>query len=90
MYVVLEGLGAMLKINPSNDSTIDSVAVGTGSRHVSVSADGSRISRFAIRYAAAAWRKHRKPADIGRRCAEIAVVDGPSMTLQTVNRAPPQ
>jgi YVTN family beta-propeller protein len=82
MYVVLEGLGRLLKIDPSNDTTIDSVAVGTGSRHVSVSADGSHVyvSRFVTPpLPGESTASPQTSAGVG---AQIALVDGPSMTLQ--------
>jgi YVTN family beta-propeller protein len=51
VYVVLEALGRLLKLDPADGSTQSSVSVGPNPRHVSVSADGSRafVSRFITR-----------------------------------------
>jgi len=47
-YVALEGSGQLLKLNPSTGAQIASLNVGQHARHVSVSADGTRVyvSRF--------------------------------------------
>ncbi|MES2595270.1 MAG: Ig-like domain-containing protein [Verrucomicrobiota bacterium] len=47
-FVALEGSGMLLKLNPSTGAQISSVSVGQHARHVSVSADGTRVyvSRF--------------------------------------------
>ena len=47
-FVVLEGAGALVKINPANGAVLASIAVGANPRHVSVAADGQTIyvSRF--------------------------------------------
>jgi YVTN family beta-propeller protein len=51
VYVVLEGLGRLLKIDTGNDTTIDSLEVGPNPRGISVSGDGDVIyvSRFITR-----------------------------------------
>ena len=48
VFVVLEGLGRLLKIDPSDDSTIASLDIGRNARHVSVNSDASLayVSRF--------------------------------------------
>ena len=47
-YVALEGTGTLLALHTATFATVGSVAVGPNPRHVSVSADGSKIlvSRF--------------------------------------------
>jgi YVTN family beta-propeller protein len=47
-FVVLEGTGRLLRLNPSTGSTQATINVGPNPRHVSVSSDGSRVyvSRF--------------------------------------------
>ena len=84
MYVVLEGIGRLLKIDAGDDTTLDSLGVGPNPRHVSVTGDGGRRLRVAIHYAASAWRKHENRADICGVGAEIVVVNGPAMSLQEV------
>jgi DNA-binding beta-propeller fold protein YncE/cytochrome c peroxidase len=51
VYVVLEALGRLVKIDAGNDTIVGSLDLGPHPRHVSVSADGSRIyvSRFITR-----------------------------------------
>jgi YVTN family beta-propeller protein len=48
VYVVLEGLGRLLKIDTGSGATVGAVDVGPNPRHVSVTGDGSRafVSRF--------------------------------------------
>jgi len=47
-FVVLEGTGKLLKLNPNTGAIISTQDVGQHARHVSISADGTRIyvSRF--------------------------------------------
>lgn len=47
-YVALENLGQVLQLNPSTGATIGTMNAGNSSRHLSVSADGSKlfVSRF--------------------------------------------
>jgi YVTN family beta-propeller protein len=51
VYVVLESLGSLLKLDPASGATLGSVDVGPNPRHVSVSGDGTRayVSRFISR-----------------------------------------
>ncbi len=47
-YVALEASGKILKLNPTNGATIASLEVGPAVRHLSVTADGTKI--FATRF----------------------------------------
>jgi mono/diheme cytochrome c family protein len=51
VYVVLEALGRLLRLDPSSGAVLAGVDVGPNPRHVALSADGSRafVSRFITR-----------------------------------------
>ena len=82
MFVVLEAAGRLLKIDPDNDTTIDSLAVGTNPRHVSVTGDGNRsyVSRFITPpLPGESTGNVQTPTGVG---AEIAVINAAAMSLQ--------
>ena len=82
MYVALEGLGRLLEIDASNDTTIASLDVGPNPRQLSVTGDGSRVyvSRFITPpLSGESTANVQTPASVG---AEVVVVNGPNMTLQ--------
>jgi YVTN family beta-propeller protein len=82
MYVALEATGRLLKIDPSNDTTTASLNVGPNPRHLSVTGDGSLVyvSRFITPpLPGESTSAVQTPAAVG---AEIAVISGPTMTLQ--------
>jgi len=79
VYVVLEGLGRLLKIDPGNDTTVDSVNVGSNPRHVSVTGDGDSVyvSRFITQPLPGEPSSDiQTPAGVG---GEIVVINGASM-----------
>jgi len=82
IYVVLEASGRLLKIDAGTDATIDSLAVGPNPRHLSVTGDGSLVyvSRFITPpLPGESTAVVQTSNTIG---AEIAVINGPAMTLQ--------
>ena len=85
VYVALEAAGSCSRSMPSNDTTLDSLDVGPNPRHVSVSGDGGLVyvSRF-ITPPLPGESTASVQTTIGGNPvgAEIAVVNGPAMTLQ--------
>jgi YVTN family beta-propeller protein len=87
MYVVLEGLGRVLKINSANDAIVDSADVGPNPRHVSVTSNGGLlyVSRFITRPLPG-----ENTADVQTEAGgafvggEVAVVSSSSMTVQDI------
>jgi YVTN family beta-propeller protein len=85
VYVTLEGLGRLIKIDASNDTTIDSLDVGPNPRHVSVTSDGNvvYVSRFITRPLPGESTETVQTESGGDHFgAEIAVVNATTMTLQ--------
>jgi YVTN family beta-propeller protein len=84
VYVVLEASGRLLKIDPGNDETIDSVDVGPNPRHVSVTGDGEKIyvSRFITPpLPGESTGSVQTPVGVG---AEIIVIDAATLAKQDV------
>jgi YVTN family beta-propeller protein len=86
-YVVLEGIGRLLKIDPADDTIVDSLDVGPNPRHVSVTANGGLIyvSRFVTRPLpgenTAVVQTTAGGDFVG---GEIVVVSGSSMAVQEI------
>ena len=85
LYVSLEGMGRLLKIDPSNDTTIGSIDVGPNPRGVSVSSSGDvvYVSRFITRPLPGESTQSVQ-TEIGseRFGGEVVVVDAPAMSLR--------
>ena len=61
-FVALEGSGALLKLNPSTGAQLDSVALGSNPRHLSISASGSKALCLAVHHTTARGREYRERA----------------------------
>ncbi|MSQ91474.1 MAG: DUF1929 domain-containing protein [Gammaproteobacteria bacterium] len=87
VYVALEGSGRVLKIDASNYAILASLNVGPNPRHLSVTGDGSLVyvSRF-ITPALPGESTAIVQTEVGGNPvgAEIAVINGPAMTLQQI------
>lgn len=85
VYVVLEGLGRLLKLDAGNDTIVDSMEVGSNPRHVSVTGNGSLVyvSRF-ITPLLPGESTGTVQTEIGGDPvgASVAVVNGATMVLQ--------
>ncbi|TDU73324.1 YVTN family beta-propeller protein [Prosthecobacter fusiformis] len=80
-YVVLEGSGQLLKLNAATGATLSTQTVGQHARHVSVSADGTRlyISRFISPPVPGENTATPNPAGKG---GEVIVVNASSLAIE--------
>lgn len=79
-FVVLEGTGKLMKLDPATGADVGSVAIGANPRHVSIAADGQRI--YVSRYIspALAGESTATVQTVGAG-AEVVLVDAASMTI---------
>ncbi len=79
-YVVLEGAGKLLKLNPANGVQLASLDVGTNPRHLSVTADSSKVlvSRFITPPMPG---EATDSIDTSTKGGEVMVVDAAAMTI---------
>ena len=90
MYVALEGVGRLLKIDAGDDTTLDSLGVGPNPRHVSVTSEAI-VSTCRDSLHRPCLAKAREPCRHLRAVgAEIVVVNGPAMSLSRRHHAAPQ
>lgn len=80
-YVVLEATGQLLRLNSSTGATLSTLAVGAHARHVSISADGTRVyvSRFISPPVPDENTATPKPAGKG---GEVVVINGSTHALE--------
>jgi YVTN family beta-propeller protein len=80
-FVVLEGSGQLLKLHPTTFAQIGSISVGQHARHVSVSADGSRVyvSRFIT---PPVTSENTATPDTTGRGGEVVVVTGGTLAVE--------
>lgn len=80
-FVALEGTGQLLKLNPTTGATISSQNIGQHARHVSVSADGSRVyvSRFITPPVPG---ENTASPNVAGRGGEVVVLNADSMVVE--------
>lgn len=80
-YVALEGSGQLLKLHPSTGATLASFNAGQHARHVSVSADNSRV--YVSRFITPALPGENTPTpDTTGKGGEVLVVSSSTLALE--------